>query len=365
MNFKNIILTALLSAALSGAAQDRVVLKNGDVLSGKILEQTADHVYFKSTAFGAVALDPRDILEIRITNEELGEISVPADAISTPDTPADSARESQPLQTAQNDPPADPAPGGQPTLEQRPSKEKPQQANKSKKKKSPWSGQSGLAIAMRDKTSTTSSGSSSQDQYETYRFYGNLNWKGERNKLSWNWTYRYSEDEDGIRDDYFNVTQKYNHTFINDNYFAAAKTLYQRDYNREIENEYLQTAELGVKWFGKESKVQLSTSAGGAYHIYDREESDGTFIASVSEPKFIFDGDFRWNIINTLSLTQTYTHLGNLENYHFEYTAGIENKLVKDIFLRLEYKLDRDTEVAYDDKGYYDKALLTSLLYKF
>ena len=27
----------------------------------------------------------------------------------------------------------------------------------------------------------------------------------------------------------------------------------------------------------------------------------------------------------------------------------------------MEYKVDRDTEVAYDDKGYYDKALLTSL----
>ena len=45
--------------------------------------------------------------------------------------------------------------------------------------------------------------------------------------------------------------------------------------------------------------------------------------------------------------------------------AGLENKLIRDLFLRLEYRLDRDTEVFYNDRAYYDKALLTSLLYKF
>ncbi len=218
---------------------------------------------------------------------------------------------------------------------------------------------------MREKTSTNQSGTYKYEKFETYRLYGNLDWKGERNALRWNWTYRYSEDEDKVRDDYFNVTQKYNHTFKNKNYFATAKTLYQRDYNRRIENEYLQTAELGIKWFGKGSKVQLSTSAGGGYHVYDRQNSARTTTTSVSEPKFIFDETFRWDVINTLAITQKYTHLGNLENYHLLFSAGIENKLVKDIFLRLEYRLDKDTEVSYDDKGYYDKALLTSLLYKF
>ena len=339
MKFKLFILISLMLAASHGHAQDTVMLKNGDILTGKILEQTPDHVYFKSAAFGSISLRPHDIEEIRIVEENLGEIRIPEEAIAKNE------------ETEGNLPKAEtPEP---PAAEPQPPKKKQ------------WSGQAGLAIAMREKTSTNLSGAEKYEKFETYRLYGNVNWKGERNALRWDWTYRYSEDETKVRDDYFNVTQRYNHTFKNNDYFATAKTLYQRDHNRRIENEYLQTAELGIKWFGKDSKVQLSTSAGGGYHVYDRIDPTRTSSTSVSEPKFIFDEKFRWDIINTLALTQKYTHLGNLDNYHLVFSAGIENKLVKDIFLRLEYRLDRDTEVFYDDRGYYDKALLTSLLYKF
>ena len=65
------------------------------------------------------------------------------------------------------------------------------------------------------------------------------------------------------------------------------------------------------------------------------------------------------SIINVLE------SIKNQTNYHFVFIAGLENKLIRDLFLRLEYRLDRDTEVFYNDRGYYDKALLTSLLYKF
>ncbi len=70
-------------------------------------------------------------------------------------------------------------------------------------------------------------------------------------------------------------------------------------------------------------------------------------------------------MINSMTLFQEYTHLGNLEKYHFVFSSGLENKLIRNIFLRLEYRLDRDTETSYDDRGYYDKALLTSLFYEF
>ncbi|MDF7825037.1 hypothetical protein P4B35_13525 [Pontiellaceae bacterium B12227] len=335
------ILTLLFFAAVSGIAQDTIVLKNGDTLSGKILKQSPEHIFFKSAAFGSISLSPRDISEIRISTEQLGEISVPAEAI----------------------PKAEGTSGNLPKVA---AKKPPKAANKkAPPKKSAWSGQAGLAIAMREKTSSNQNGVYKDEEYETYKVYGNVNWKGERNNLRWAWTYRYSEDEYRIRDDFFNVTQNYKHSFRNDNLFASAKTLYQRDYNRRIENEYLQTAELGIKWFGKDSKLKLSTSAGGGYHSYERLDRTRTTTTSVSEPKFIFDESFRWDIINTLALTQKYTHLGDLENYHFIFSAGVENKLVRDLFVRLEYRLDRDTEVFYDDKGYYDKALLTSLLYKF
>lgn len=337
-------LISLIIAASTGMAQDTVMLNNGDILTGKILEQTADHVYFKSAAFGSISLNPNDIAEIKISDEELGEITIPEEAI------AKNTEKPGNLPTVENKKPA-------PPVAQKPAPQKKKQ----------WSGQAGIAIAMREKTYSNQNGVVRDEKFETYRLYGNVNWKGERNALRWDWTYRYSEDEFRIRDDFFNVTQRYNHNFKNENLFATAKTLYQRDYNRRIENEYLQTAELGIKWFGNDSKLKLSTSAGGGYHAYDRIDTTRTTTSTFSEPKFIFDEKLNWMILQSkeLEVIQKYTHLGDLENYHFVFSVGLQNKLVRDLFLRVEYKVDKDTEVFYDDKGYYDKALLTSLVYKF
>jgi len=313
-------------AATPAFAKDVIVLKNGDTLTGTILKQDAGHVHFKSGAFGSVSLSTRDIAEIRIETEELGEVVVPAAAIAAPE-------------------PAKPAPAA--------AAAPPPAAPKKKR----WSGQAGLAIAMREKTQSNSNGTYREEKFEVYRIYGNLDWKGDKNGLRWNWIYRYSEDEDRVRDDFFNVTQKYNRN-LKSGYYTEAKTVYQRDYNRDIQNEFLQTAEIGKKWFQR-PKLKFSTSVGAGYHQFERQET------VTKEPKFIFDEALEWKMINSLTLFQKYTHLGDLEKYHFVFSSGLENKLIQDVFLRLEYRLDRDTETSYYDRSYYDKALLTSLLYKF
>ncbi len=312
-------------ATITVFAQDTIVFKNGDVLTGKIIKQDSEHVYFKTSSFGSVSLNTPDIAEIRIGIPETGEIIVPAEAIA---------------------PQTEPVPQPASPVAPPPAQEKPSQ----------WSGQAGLQVAIREKTTTTQ-----EDKYQTYRVYGHINWKGERNNLNWNWTYRYSEDEIQIRDDFLNLTQKYNHT-LSGGYYAEAKTVYQQDYNRRIDNEYLQTAEIGKKWF-QSPQFKFSTSIGGGYHIYERSVAGVS--TSTSEPKFIFDQSIEWTLVNSLTLFQKYTHLGDLENFHFIFSSGLENKLIRDVFLRLEYRLDRDTETIADDKAYYDKALLTSILYKF
>ncbi len=321
------LLLIMLVATASAVAQDTIVLKNGDVLTGTILQQDAEHLSFESESFGSVNLDPSDIAEIRTGSPNSGEVAAATEREPAPP----SAPAPDPVPQAASTPPT--APGK-------------------------WSGQAGLSIAMREKTRSNSVGVYSEESFEVYRLYGNIAWKGDKNQLDWNWTYRYSEDESIIRDDYLNIAQKYNRNFKG-GYYAEAKTIYQRDHNRQIENEYLQTAELGVKWINRPPKLQLSTSIGGGYHQYERDET------STSQPKFIFDESFRWQMINSLVLFQKYTHLGDLDKYHFVFASGLENKLIKEVFLRLEYRLDRDTETAYDNTGYYDKALLTSLLYKF
>lgn len=338
------LVSALLFVTSTWVTADTVVLKNGDIMTGEVLEQKETRVYFKSQAFGSVSLMTKDIEEIRIETEELGQIDIPQDAMLATSQP----QPEKPAVVAEK--PAQPAIAKKPD---------------SPKKKKRWGGQTGLSIAMREKTQSNQTGIYKEEKYEIYRFYGNINWKGDRNNLRWDWNYTYSRDEDKIRDDKFNVTQKYNHTFKNDNLFASAKTMYQRDYNRRIENEYLQTAEMGIRWFDKKSKIQLSTSAGAGYHKYDRIDKTRSETTSVSKPKFIFDEKLSWKLINSLTFIQKYTHLGDNRDYHLVFSAGLENKLINELFLRAEYKLDRDTEVLYDDKGYYDKALLMSLLYKF
>ncbi len=330
-----------LFVATLGFAQDTVVLNNGDILTGKILEQTTEHIYFKSTAFGSVSLNPRDVAEIRIHVEELGEIAVPAEAIAPAEVVAKPVEQPKVAKKAA-------APKG--NLKQ------------TEKKKKQWSGQAGLAIALRESNTLRRRGDTlveKDEEYESYRVYGNVKWKGEQNKLDWNWTYRYSQTDIRKNDDFLNLTQNYQYDFSK-KYYGAAKSLYQRDFRRGIENEYLQTAQVGVKWFDQ-PKFKFSTSVGAGYHSYERLQN----VYSDANTKFVVEEALRWQMINSLTLFQKYSHLGNLENYHFVFTSGLENKLIRDVFLRLEYRLDRDTEVNYDDSGYYDKALLTSLLYKF
>ncbi len=340
----SILLFAACAVSWTALAEDTVILKNGDVLTGQILEETSEHVYFKSHAFGAVSLQNKDIAEVRFQTDEHGEVA------TQPAAPSDSEPAVQMLNPDEFVGPLQISPEEiEETVVDR------------------WSGQTGLSIAIRESVKSNAEGVTGTDQYETYRFYGDMAWQSNKNRLHWKWTYRYSRDEYDKQDDYLNVTQHYTHDF-RENYYATAKTMYQRDYRRKITNEYLQTAEMGVKWIALPA-LEFSTSAGGGYHQYDRMKFNAVTQMdeelSITQPKFIFDESLRWQIIQSLSLIQKYTHLGDLKDYHFIFTAGLENKLVHDIFLRMEYRLDRDTEVYYDDRGYYDKALLTSLLYKF
>ncbi len=335
---KHILLLASF-VAVTVFAQDTIVFKNGDMLTGKILKKDQQHIDFQSPLLGTINLNTADIDKIQTKAPETSKIEPAAEA------PQPTTTKLAVQQIAKETPSAPP---------QAPMKEKKQ-----------WTGQAGLEIAMREKNTTRLSNGNiinRTENYETYRIYGDLNWRGERNNLRWHCTYRYSQDEIKKRDDFFNVTQKYNHRFPDGLYYTEAKTVYQRDYNRQIENEFLQTAEIGRKWFDR-PKFSFFTSFGGGYHRFDRIV--GGTETQTQEPQLIIDQAIRWQMINSLTLFQKYTHLGDLEKYHFIFTAGVENKLIHDVFLRVEYRLDRDTEVSYDDKGYFDKALRTSLLYKF
>jgi opacity protein-like surface antigen len=318
-----------LIATTTAYAEDTIVFKNGDVLTGQVISRDDNSIRFSSDSLGELNLDTSTVSEIISPPTESTDAAAQSATTSPTDESAPSIVQAESIEAAEE--------------------------------KSQWSGQAGLAIAMREKTDLIASGVAIEDSFETYRVYGNVDWAGERNSLRWNWTYRYAEDETRKRDDFLNLTQRYNRNFHN-GFYTEAKTVYQKDYNRNIDNEFLQTAEIGRKWF-QQSRIRVSTSAGGGYHAYERTgPGEG---ARIDEPKFIFDESLEWDMVNTLTLFQKYTHLGNLDEYHFLFSFGLENKLIKELFLRLEYRIDRDTDIAYDGNGFTDKAFLTSLLYKF
>ncbi len=378
---KKTILQIILAGcmALTSHAADTIVLKNGDTLTGKILSEEGDTVVFESGMFGKIDLAKENVKEIK--REPIPEPAPEPEKTAESEKPAEP--ETAPQTVPNTEPEKQPEPQAKTrsffnimkvsdaralAVQQRKDAEE-KRTDQSKNhflERKRWSGKTQLAIAMRESNSeqrvTGNETTQFVEKYETYHFSGNVDWKGDKNKLRWDMTYRYSRNELRKKDDFFNVQQQYNRD-IQENYFATAKTVYQQDFRRRIDQEFLQTAEMGVKWSTR-PKLQLTTSVGGGYHKYDRI-ARGDEQISVSEPKFIFDESLNWNIVDSLTLIQKYTHLGDLTNYHFTFSAGLENKLIHDIFLRVEYRLDRDTEVFYDDKGYYDKALLTTLVYKF
>ena len=197
-------------------------------------------------------------------------------------------------------------------------------------------------------------------------------YKKENYELKWASKYRFYRTDilGNIRviDDLFNISQEYKYLFSEKSYYFFSRSLYQQDYRRAIDHEFLQTAEIGFDII-KERNMTFSTSIGIAYHRYLRTIVNSTNSENIDRdvelPKGVFTENFRWEIIDDLALIQQYKHQGDFSNYQFSFKAGVENKMISNLFLKLEYKIEEDTEVSYDDKGYYNRSLLASIVYKF
>ena len=244
------------------------------------------------------------------------------------------------------------------------------------KKKTPWSGQVSASVLTRDSNTLQKKYNDTVTEksqlIDDIKLQVQTSYKKENYELKWASKYRfYRTDILGnirIIDDLFNISQEYKYLFSEKSYYFFSRSLYQQDYRRAIDHEFLQTAEIGFDII-KERNVTLSTSLGIAYHRYLRtivnSENSENIDRDVELPKGVFTENFRWEIIDDLALIQQYKHQGDFSNYQFSFKAGVENKMISNLFLKLEYKIEEDTEVSYDDKGYYNRSLLASIVYKF
>ena len=245
-----------------------------------------------------------------------------------------------------------------------------------KKKKTPWSGQVSASVLTRDSNTLQKKYDDTVTEksqlIDDVKLQVQTSYKKESYEFKWTSKYRfYRTDILGnirIIDDLFNISQEYKYLFSEKSYYFFSRSLYQQDYRRAIDHEFLQTAEIGLDII-KKRNMTLSTSIGIAYHRYLRTIVNSTNAENIDRdvelPKGVFTENFRWEIIDDLALIQQYKHQGDFSNYQFSFKAGVENKMISNLFLKLEYKIEEDTEVSYDDKGYYNRSLLASIVYKF
>lgn len=243
------------------------------------------------------------------------------------------------------------------------------------KKKTPWSGQISASVLTRDSNTLQKRNDTVTEKsqlIDDIKLQVQTSFKKKEYEFKWASKYRfYRTDILGnirIIDDLFNVSQEYKYLFEGKPYYFFTRSLYQQDYRRAIDHEFLQTAEIGID-FIKKRNMTFSTSVGVAYHRYLRTVVNSNNAENIDRdvelPKGVFTENFRWEIIDDLALIQQYKHQGDLSNYQFSFKAGVENKMISNLFLKLEYKIEEDTEVSYDDKGYYNRSLLASIVYKF
>jgi len=339
-----IILSTMLLTAMPGLSKDIITFSNGDILTGQILERNQREVRLKSDFLGEVILSMEDIKAITSDNRA---------ADDTETASAKSTIQKQPKQSA-----------NKPEIKVIPPKPV-EEYNETNKQNNAWkwSGKAGIGYSLRSSETVRRTGPNTYRQYskenESMRIYGNIAIHKDKHHLQWNWNYRYSKSDVRKNDDYLSLSQIYRCN-LTDKTFFRAKTTYEQDYLRDIKKEVTQTAEAGMKVIDK-PKFKLGISAGGAVHHYCRDIAD----YSTTEGELVFDQHMQWQLNHMLTLYQNYSHLGNLEEYHLVFKGGMENRLIDDLFLRLEYRFDRDTEVMLDDKTYIDKVVITSLVYKF
>ena len=240
------------------------------------------------------------------------------------------------------------------------------------KKKSPWSGQISASVLTRESNTLQNrfdnTVTEKRQLIDDVKLQLQTLYKKNNYELKWIAKYRFYETDVRQVDDLKSISQEYKYLFPEKSYYFATTTKYQQDFRRAIDHEILQTIEIGIDWI-KKNNMKFSTSIGGAYHRYQRTIVDTSNNENIDRdvelPKGVFTENFRWEFIDDVALIQQYKHQGDFSNYQFSFKAGVENRMISNVFLKLEYKIEEDTEVTYDDKGYYNRSLLASVVYKF
>ncbi|WP_052880765.1 DUF481 domain-containing protein [Kiritimatiella glycovorans] len=311
-----VLLAALCAGSVSA---DVLVLKNGDRLKGQFVKKDAGVIHFRSGMLGLLQVPQAKVRNVIRPKPE-----------------------PKPKPQAKKAPP------------------KPE-------KKFEWrkyfSGRLGGGYTLRDSDYEQRQGASSnvrriKREDEIFRLYGNVDFDYKNEHLKWDLNYRYMEQDDLRRIDFLELSQLYRHD-VGKKWFLQEETSYHRDFQRLVDREIWQTVGIGYR-FLDQPRFKLLVAIGPAYQNLEQED-----VGSTERMLFAVDQNLDWRTEkNQLRFFEQLEVRANSDRRLITARAGVDNRMVQNLFLRLEYRYDYDSIVNLEDP-FLRKMLITSVNYRF
>jgi hypothetical protein len=303
-----------------------LVLSNGDRLKGSLIREKDGRVHFDSDILGEVKLQKDQIKEMIPVSERKKKAKQPIVSIAK----ATSSGRSE----------AKPTP----------------------KPKKNWSGNVGLSMNKRHAEYERRSRSGSalrryEKDSEQLRLSAKLKWDKERHHLEWNGNYAYSQSEKNKNNDLHDWTQRYRYD-LGASWFGQSETSYERNYVRILEREIQQSVGLG--WYPvKTPKLTIDLVPGVNYYYRNQagEQSEG--VLPILQQSLIS------KLNKSLSFFQKFSYIGSSDEYYYKFNIGLDNRLVKNLFLRFEYRYEIDAQVEDNADPFIQRQVLSSFQYRF
>jgi len=379
----------------NGSAQEVLELANGDRIQGRLEKKEAGLIHFRSPVLGLLKLPEAKVKQIHPTAppaEKPAAAAKPAQPTTQPTTAAKPAAPKPPVQSAAKptapkaETPAQPAqtaapatataakpkapepaiekPAAKPVPTARPApapkKAPPAPAKKPKK----WSGDIGVSYNKRKAEYERRSGNTIRrrtDDIESFRGNFRVQWKSTPHELEWRGSYVYATNEE-LRykksSDNYSLSQQYRFA-LSPRFFLQTKSSYESDFLRDVDDDFWQSAGLGWHLL-KNDRFSLTVVPGAAWHYLDQKEEpiQREFVPAL-------DQNAEWKITKDFSLFEEFNHLGDFNRYKYKLSAGLDNRLIKNFFIRFEYRYEFDTFVEKNSEPFMQRQVITSLRYRF
>lgn len=315
-----------------------LVLSNGDRLKGSAAREENGVVHFKSDVLGEMKLQKKQVKQI-----------------ITPSAKAAPAQPKPAVVPVAKKEPVEPAPKTA-AVKAPPKKVAKAQPKKPKR----WSGNVGVSVNQRHAEYEQRAGANLR-RYERdtdyLRMTSKVKWDKEKHHLEWNGSYVYSMQNEKKNADLYNLNQRYR-CDLTDEWFGQSETSYEHNYLRILSKEVQQFS--GIGWYPvKTPKLTLDLVPGVNYYYRDQadESSEGVTPG--------FQQNLTSKVSKDLTLFQGFAYTGYSDQYYYKFNAGLNNRLIKNLSLRLEYKYEVDANVDEGTDPFTQRQLVSSIQYRF